>query len=511
MGDSKSTKQPVAAALMPSDFVHLHNHTHHSLLDGLTKIDQLASMVKDMGMEAAAVTDHGTMSGVLDYYKAAKNNGIKPILGIEAYIAARSRFDRDPSKDKVRYHLTILAMNNTGYQNLVALASKAELEGKYYKPRMDHELLELHNEGLIVLSACAGGEVGDALMNGDYAKAKEAAAWYKSVFGDRYYLELQDHGHPEAPAHWDKQKIINDGLFKLSKELDIPLVVTCDGHYPTHEYQDAHEILLCVGTGSFLSEEKRMSLKDFQLHLTDPRDIIKRWGKTHPEVITNTKAIADRCDVELELGGILIPKYPTPDGETEHSLLHRLVYQGLYMRYNGKTKEEAESLSPDKIIPLLAEDVRERAKDELGIMESMGFEGYFLIVQDFINWGKDRGIVFGPGRGSAAGSIIAFALRITDLDPLKYGLLFERFLNPDRISMPDIDVDIQDTRRDEVIEYCANKYGQSRVSNIVTFGKMAARAAVRDVARVLEVPYNEADRLAKLIPPPEQGRHIPLA
>lgn len=511
MGDSKSTKQSVVAALAPSDFVHLHNHTHHSLLDGLTKIDQLASMVKDMGMEATAITDHGTMSGVLDYYKAAKAQGIKPILGIEAYIAARSRFDRDPSKDKVRYHLIILAMNNTGYQNLMALASKAELEGKYYKPRMDHELLELHNEGLIVLSACAGGEVGDALMNGDYEKAKEAATWYKSVFGDRYYLELQDHGHPEAPSHWDKQKIINDGLFKLSKELDIPCVVTCDGHYPTHEYQDAHEILLCVGTGSFLSEEKRMSLKDFQLHLTDPRDIIKRWGKTHPEVITNTKAIADRCDVELELGGILIPKYPTPKGETEHSLLHRLVYQGLYMRYNGKTKEEAESLSPDKIIPLLAEDVRERAKDELGIMESMGFEGYFLIVQDFINWGKDRGIVFGPGRGSAAGSIIAFALRITDIDPLKYGLLFERFLNPDRISMPDIDVDIQDTRRDEVIEYCADKYGQSRVSNIVTFGKMAARAAVRDVARVLEVPYSEADRLAKLIPPPEQGRHIPLS
>ncbi len=510
MGNVTETKLTTAASLAPSDFVHLHNHTHHSLLDGLTKIDQLAGLVKEMGMEAAAVTDHGTMSGVLDYYKAAKAQGIKPILGIEAYIAARSRFDRDPSKDKVRYHLIILAMNNTGYQNLMALASKAELEGKYYKPRMDHELLELHNEGLIVLSACAGGEVGDALMNGDYEKAKEAAAWYKSVFGDRYYLELQDHGHPEAPAHWDKQKIINDGLFKLSKELDIPMVVTCDGHYPTHDYQDAHEILLCVGTGSFLSEEKRMSLKDFELHLTDPRDIIGRWGKTHPEVIKNTRAIADRCNVELDLGGILIPKYPTPEGETEHTLLHKLVYRGLYMRYEGKSREEAEKLDPSEIHPLLSEEVRERTLMELDVMEKMGYEGYFLIVQDFINWGKDRGIVFGPGRGSAAGSIIAFALRITDLDPLKYGLLFERFLNPDRISMPDIDVDIQDTRRDEVIEYCANKYGQDRVSNIVTFGKMAARAAVRDVARVLEVPYGEADRLAKLIPPPEQGRHIPL-
>lgn len=510
MGETTGATSQKISSLAPSDFVHLHNHTHHSLLDGLTKISELAGAVKEMGMTAAAVTDHGTMSGVLDYYKAAKAEGVKPILGIEAYIAARSRFDRDPSKDKVRYHLIILAMNNTGYKNLMALASKAELEGKYYKPRMDHELLEQHNEGLIILSACAGGEVGDALMNGDYAKAREVATWYKSVFGDRYYLELQDHGHPDAPSHWDKQKEINDGLMKLSKELDIPMVVTCDGHYLTHKYQDAHEILLCVGTGSYLSDEKRMSLKEFELHLTDPRDIIKRWGKTHPEVIANTRAIADRCDLELELGGILIPKYPTPKGETEHSLLHKLVYQGIYRRYHGKSVEESEAMTPEQIIPLLTDEVRDRAKSELDVMESMGFEGYFLIVQDFINWGKDRGIVFGPGRGSAAGSIIAYALNITDLDPLRYGLLFERFLNPDRISMPDIDVDIQDTRRDEVIEYCANKYGQERVSNIVTFGKMAARAAVRDVARVLQVPYAESDRLAKLIPPPAQGRHIPL-
>ena len=510
MGKNTDAAGSTAAQLVPSDFVHLHNHTHHSLLDGLTKINDLAVAVKEMGMTAAAVTDHGTMSGVLDYYKAANANGIKPILGIEAYIAARSRFDRDPAKDKVRYHLVILAMNNQGYKNLMILASKAELEGKYYKPRMDHELLETYNEGLIILSACAGGEVGDALMNGDYEKAREVAKWYKSVFGNRYYLELQDHGHPEAPSHWDKQKIINDGLLKISNELDILCVVTCDGHYLKHSFQDAHEILLCVGTGSFLSDEKRMSLKNFELHLTDPKDIISRWGKTHPEVIVNTKQIADRCNVELELGGILIPKYPTPEGETEQSLLYKLVYQGLHMRYNAKSREDVEKLSVEEIEPLLSESVRDRAKSELDIMASMGFEGYFLIVQDFINWGKDRGIIFGPGRGSAAGSIIAYALRVTDLDPLKYGLLFERFLNPDRISMPDIDVDIQDTRRDEVIEYCAQKYGRDRVSNIVTFGKMAARAAVRDVARVLEVPYAEADRLAKLIPPPAQGRHIPL-
>ena len=462
-------------------------------------------------MEAAAVTDHGTMSGILDYYKTAKKAGIKPIIGIETYVATRSRFDRDPSKDKQRFHLTVLAMNNTGFHNLMKLSTRANLEGMYYKPRVDHELLEELNEGLIVLSGCASGEIGVALKEDDYDRAREIAKWYKSIFGDRYYLELQDHGHPKSNTHWDVQAKINEGLIKLSKELDIEMVVTCDGHYLTHEYQDAHEILLCVGTGSYLSDEKRMSLKDFELHLTDPRDIIDHWGEEFPEVIRNTKKIADRCDVEIELGRILIPKYPLPDGENEHSYLLRLTYQGLLQRYNGTSKEEAEKLDPDEIIPKLSDEVRERAEMELGVMGNMGYEGYFLIVQDFINWGKSQGIVFGPGRGSAAGSIVAYALNITDLDPLKYGLLFERFLNPDRISMPDIDVDIQDTRRDEVIEYCAKKYGEDHVSNIATFGKMFGRMAVRDVARVLEVPYAESDRLAKLVPPPNQGRHIPLS
>ena len=462
-------------------------------------------------MEAAAVTDHGTMSGILDYYKTAKKAGIKPIIGIETYVATRSRFDRDPGKDKQRFHLTVLAMNNTGFHNLMKLSTRANLEGMYYKPRIDHELLEELNEGLIVLSGCASGEIGVALKEDDYDRAREIAKWYKSIFGDRYYLELQDHGHPKSNTHWDVQAKINEGLIKLSKELDIEMVVTCDGHYLTHEYQDAHEILLCVGTGSYLSDEKRMSLKDFELHLTDPRDIIDHWGEEFPEVIRNTKKIADRCDVEIELGRILIPKYPLPDGENEHSYLLRLTYQGLLQRYNGASKEEAEKLDPDEIIPKLSDEVRERAEMELGVMGNMGYEGYFLIVQDFINWGKSQGIVFGPGRGSAAGSIVAYALNITDLDPLKYGLLFERFLNPDRISMPDIDVDIQDTRRDEVIEYCAKKYGEDHVSNIATFGKMFGRMAVRDVARVLEVPYAESDRLAKLVPPPNQGRHIPLS
>ena len=506
-----TSEQSSSAALKPSDFVHLHNHTFHSVLDGLTKIHDLVDKVKELGMEAAAVTDHGTMSGILDYYKTAKKAGIKPIIGIETYVATRSRFDRDPGKDKQRFHLTVLAMNNTGFHNLMKLSTRANLEGMYYKPRIDHELLEELNEGLIVLSGCASGEIGVALKEDDYDRAREIAKWYKSIFGDRYYLELQDHGHPKSNTHWDVQAKINEGLIKLSKELDIEMVVTCDGHYLTHEYQDAHEILLCVGTGSYLSDEKRMSLKDFELHLTDPRDIIDHWGEEFPEVIRNTKKIADRCDVEIELGRILIPKYPLPDGENEHSYLLRLTYQGLLQRYNGASKEEAEKLDPDEIIPKLSDEVRERAEMELGVMGNMGYEGYFLIVQDFINWGKSQGIVFGPGRGSAAGSIVAYALNITDLDPLKYGLLFERFLNPDRISMPDIDVDIQDTRRDEVIEYCAKKYGEDHVSNIATFGKMFGRMAVRDVARVLEVPYAESDRLAKLVPPPNQGRHIPLS
>lgn len=462
-------------------------------------------------MEAAAVTDHGTMSGILDYYKTAKKAGIKPILGIETYVAARSRFDRDPAKDKQRFHLTVLAMNNTGFHNLMKLSTQANLEGMYYKPRIDHDLLEELNEGLIVMSGCASGEIGVALKEDDYDRARDIAKWYKSILGDRYYLELQDHGHPKSNTHWDVQAKINEGLIKLSKELDIEMVVTCDGHYLTHDHQDAHEILLCVGTGSYLSDEKRMSLKDFELHLTDPRDIIDHWGEEYSEVIRNTKKVADRCNVEIELGRILIPKYPLPEGENEHSYLLRLTYQGLLQRYNGASKEEAEKLDPDDIIPQLSDEVRQRAEMELGVMGNMGYEGYFLIVQDFINWGKSQGIVFGPGRGSAAGSIIAYALNITDLDPLKYGLLFERFLNPDRISMPDIDVDIQDTRRDEVIEYCAKKYGEDHVSNIATFGKMFGRMAVRDVARVLEVPYAESDRLAKLVPPPNQGRHIPLS
>ena len=499
-----------AAALQPSDYVHLHNHTHHSLLDGLTKIPDMVARVKELGMEACAITDHGTMSGAIEFYKAAKNVGIKPIIGIETYVAARTRHDRDPAKDKARYHLTLLAMNHKGYQNLMQLSTIANLEGVYYKPRIDHELLEQYNEGIICMSGCIGGELGENLRNDDYEKAKEIAGWYKSVFGDRYYMELQDHGHPEARSHWPEQKKVNDYIERISKELDIPCVVTSDGHYLNHEDQEAHEILLCVGTGAYLSDEKRMSLKDFELHLTTPEDIISRWQTTNPQAIANTKAIADRCDVEIKLGDILIPKFPTPNGESEKEYLDHLVYSGMAARYAGMKLEDAKKLPNDELRAKLSEAQLERLDMEFGVLDNMGYNGYFLIVQDFINWGKSQGIIFGPGRGSAAGSIIAYALNITDLDPLHYDLLFERFLNPDRISMPDIDIDIQDTRRGEVIEYCAKKYGSERVANICTFGTMAARASVRDVARVLQVPYGESDRLAKLIPPPVQGRHVPI-
>ena len=497
--------------LVASDFVHLHTHTYHSLLDGLTKIDDLTRTVKENGMEAVSITDHGTMSGSIEFYKSAKAQGIKPIIGMETYVAARTRFDRDPNHDKPRYHLTLLAKNEKGWQNLCMLSSKASIEGQYYKPRIDHDLMEQCSEGIICLSGCAGSEISEAIRAEDFEKAKELAKWYQSVYGDDFYLELQDHGHPDCPNHWDVQKIINDGLFRLNKELGIPLVVTCDSHYLTHENQDAHEILLCIGTGSYLSDEKRMSLKEFDLFVTNPRDIIDRWGKIDPEIILNTKRVAEKVNFEFEFGKILIPKFPLPEGEeSEKGFLDKLVFYGMGERYAGISREEVEKMTIAEIREKLSPEQLNRVDMELGVLDGMGYNGYFLIVQDFINWGKSQGIVFGPGRGSAAGSIIAYALHITDLDPLEYDLLFERFLNPDRISMPDIDVDIQDTRRNEVIQYCVDKYGEPRVANIATFGKMMAKNAVRDVARVLEVPYSEADRIAKLVPDPNQGRHTPL-
>ena len=505
--------------LKPSDFVHLHNHTHYSLLDGLTKIPELVEFVKSEGMEAVAVTDHGTMSGLVELYKECNAAGIKPLLGLEAYVAARKRTDKDPAHDKQRFHITLIAMNNQGYENLCRIMSNAEIEGKYYKPRTDHEDLEKYSEGVICLSGCMGSEISEAIRAGDDARALELIEWYRNVYKDRFYLEMQDHGHPLSTTHSAEQKKVNDWHMAHAEELGLPLVVTCDAHYLKKEDQDTHEVLLCIGTAANLSDKNRMTLKDYDLHVIPAEEIISHWQDTCPEAVLNTKRIADRCNVDLELGRILIPKFPIPTDEDEKTYLDRLVFQGLVYRYAGKSFEEASSIPVPECRKLLeeADQARDEAHKvlpridyELSVVDKMGYNGYFLIVQDFINWGKAQRIVYGPGRGSAAGSILAYALRITELDPLKYDLLFERFLNPDRISMPDIDTDIQDTRRDEVIEYCSKKYGYGRVSNIATFGKMMAKNAVRDVARVLEVPYADADKLAKMVPDPVMGHHVKL-
>ena len=506
--------------LKPSDFVHLHNHTHYSLLDGLTKIPELVKFVKEDGMEAVAVTDHGTMSGLVELYKECNDAGIKPILGLEAYVAARKMTDKDPAHDKQRFHITLLAMNNQGFENLCRIMSNAEINGKYYKPRTDHDELEKYNEGIICLSGCMGSEISEAIRADDDARALELIDWYRNVYKDRFYLEMQDHGHPDSSTHSAEQKKVNDWLMAHAEELGLPLVVTCDAHYLRHEDQDAHEVLLCIGTAANLSDTNRMTLKDYDLHVIPAEEIISHWEKTCPDAVRNTRAIAERCNVDLQLGRILIPKFPVPDGEDEKTYLDKLVFQGLVYRYGGKKLDETVEMTVSECRKILEEvdkdrdelhKVLPRIDYELSVVDKMGYNGYFLIVQDFINLGKSQRIVYGPGRGSAAGSILAYALRITELDPLKYDLLFERFLNPDRISMPDIDTDIQDTRRDEVIEYCSHKYGFDRVSNIATFGKMMAKNAVRDVARVLEVPYAEADRLAKMVPDPVQGHHVHLS
>lgn len=490
---------------LAASFVHLHNHSHYSLLDGLQKVPQMLGRIKEQGLSAAALTDHGTLSGVVEFYNVAKGMDIRPIIGIEAYVAPRGLDNKSGKIDANPYHLIILAANNQGYSNLMRLSSIAHLEGFYYKPRVDRRLLEQYHEGLIVLSACAGGEVATHLRNGNYDMAREVVEWYAATFGEgNYYLELQDHEH-----QWPEQKVINDGLRKLSKDTGVPMVVTCDSHYCKPDDREAHEILLCVQTGKTIGDADRMTM-EMELHLTDPAEMAKRW-QGEPEVILNTKKIADRCEVTLDLGGIHIPKFPVPTSQSEREYLHQLAYQGLAWRYGGIAKEDIVHYTRERATEVVPKAAVERLEFELGVIAKMGYDGYFLIVADFINWGKNQGIIFGPGRGSAAGSIVSYALNITDLDPLEHDLLFERFLNPDRISMPDIDVDMQDTRRQEVIDYVVGKYGENRVAQIITFGTMAARNAVRDSGRALGMSYGEVDVIAKLIPQPVQGRHTPLA
>jgi len=487
-----------------TQFVHLHNHGHYSLLDGLQKVPQMLDRAQELGMNAIAMTDHGTLSGIIEFYHEAKKRDIKPIIGIEAYVAPRRMHDKTGKADANPYHLILLAKNKQGYQNLMRLSTKAHLEGFYYKPRVDRELLAELHEGIIALSGCASGEVARHILNGAMDEAQATIEWYRDTFGEgNYYLELQDH------EEWEPQIRINKALIELSKKTGVPLVVTADSHYTCRDDREAHEILLCVQTGKTIGDTDRMEM-DMALFISPPEEVAGRWQHL-PEAVSNSVKIAEACDVELELGKILIPTFPTPDGKTEKQYLHELCWQGMMWRYGDIPKEDMHLVKEAEARKKLDPSLIERLDYELEVIDKMGYEGYFLITADFINWGKNQGIIFGPGRGSAAGSIVAYAMNITDLDPMKYDLLFERFLNPDRISMPDIDIDMQDTRRGEVIDYVTEKYGQDRVAQIITFGTMAARNAVRDTGRALGMSYAEVDAIAKKVPQPIQGRHIPLA
>jgi DNA polymerase-3 subunit alpha len=487
-------------------FVHLHNHSHYSLLDGLQKVPAMLDRVAELGMEAVALTDHGTLSGAIEFYDEARKRKLKPIIGVEAYVAPRGYQDKTAGIDKVPYHLILIAENDLGYHNLMKLVSIAQLDGYYYKPRVDRELLAQYHEGIIALSGCAGGEVATHIRSSNMEEAEATVRWYEKTFGhNNYFLELQWHQH-----QWAEQKTINDGKIELSKKTGVPLVLTADSHYSLPDDREAHETLLCVQTGKTLEDTDRMKM-EMDLYLISPEEVVEHWSHL-PEVYENTVKIAERCDITIDQGGVLIPTFPVPEvGMTENSYLHKLCWQGLAWRYGGIPKEDILHVTEAKARKLVGPKMVERLDFELGVIAKMGYEGYFLIVADFINWGKNQGIIFGPGRGSAAGSIVAYAMNVTDLDPLKYDLLFERFLNPDRISMPDIDIDIMDTRRGEVIDYVTQKYGQEHVAQIITFGTMAARNAVRDTGRVLGMSYGEVDAIAKLIPQPNQGRHIPLA
>lgn len=468
-------------------FVHLHVHSHYSLLDGFGKPKDIVKAAKDYGCPAVALTDHGVMYGAIEFYKTAINNGIKPIIGLEAYVAPRSRFDKSSGSDTRPFHLTLLAKNFEGYQNLMLLVTKANLEGFYYKPRIDHGLLAAHKDGLIALSGCLAGELPRAIVDDDREKQKSIIETYIEIFGkEDYYLELQH--HPEI----DEQVTVNKRLKELAEEYGLQLVASTDSHYVCREDAKAQDILLCIQTQSTLGDEDRMKF-DGDFSLKSPEEMAKFFEDT-PSAVANTLAIAEKCNIEIPFNQDLIPHFHTPNGEKAVDYLRELCFEGLRRRYGEKPQEKAVK----------------QLEYELSVVDKMGFNDYFLIVWDFVKYAKDQGITVGPGRGSAAGSLITYCLDITELDPLKYGLIFERFLNPERVSMPDIDIDFADTRRDEVLDYVRNKYGRKNVAQIITFGTMAARAAVRDVGRAMGYPYAEVDRIAKLVPPPVQGRHILL-
>ena len=460
-------------------FTHLHVHSHYSLLDGLAKIDDLLDRAEELGMDSLALTDHGVMYGAVEFFIKAKERGIKPIIGCEMYLAPGGMKNKNNTDlDKTRYHLTLLVKNETGYKNLMKLVSLSHLEGFYYKPRIDKEILRKHSQGLIGMSACIQGEVPANIVAGNYEKAKEAAREYEEIFGrGNFYMELQH--HPD----YQNQKIANEGMIKISRESGIPIVATGDVHYIRKEDASIQDILLCIQTNRKVQDKDRMNLMDFDLSMKSPREMAIAFKDT-PEAIANTQKIVEQCDFELKLGETQLPYFKVPKGHTDKSYLRHLAEKGLKDKYGDRITAEH----------------RERMEYELSVIEKTGFSSYFLIVQDFVNWAKKQGIVVGPGRGSAAGSFVSYLIGITDIDPIKYGLLFERFLNPERVSMPDVDMDFADDRRDEVLDYVKKKYGRDHVAQIITFGTMAARAAVRDAGRALGYPYDFCDKTAKIIP-----------
>ena len=460
-----------------ADFVHLHVHSEYSLLDGMSRIKDLPVRAKELGMKAIALTDHGVMYGAVDFYKECKKNDIKPIIGCEVYVAPRSRFEKEAGRDSGYNHLILLAKNKEGYQNLSKLVSLSFVEGFYYKPRIDLEILEKYSKGLICLSACLAGSLSQALIQDDMQKAEEIALWHKRVFKDDYYIEIQHNGLRQ-------QIMVNQKLIQLARKLDIPLVATNDAHYLKKEDSYFHEVLLCIQTGKRMSDEDRMRFETEEFYIKSPEEMADYFSE-FPDAIENTVKIAEKCNYDFEFGVTKLPNYDVPEEYATHlDYFKDLCYKGIKNRYGENPSEE----------------VMSRLEYEISVIEKMGYVDYFLIVWDYINYAKSVGIPVGPGRGSGAGSIAAYAIGITDIDPLKYGLLFERFLNPERVSMPDFDVDFCYERRGEVIEYVERKYGKDHVSQIITFGTMAARMVIRDVGRVLDYPYSETDKLAKMIP-----------
>jgi DNA polymerase-3 subunit alpha len=479
------------------DFVHLHVHTGFSLLDGSGKIPDMIARTKELGMSSLAITDHGTMYGCVDFYNSAKEQGIKPIIGCEIYIVAKSMHIKQSDRDNETHHLVLLVKDDTGYKNLMKIVSKASLEGFYYKPRIDHEYLKEHSEGLVALSACLGGEVQSHLNKGSKEKARESALFYQSVFRDDFYLELQYH-------EMEEQLRVNEELIKLSKELQIPLVATNDVHYINKEDYKSHDVLLCIQTGKTVDDADRMRYPEGQFYLRSPEEMYEMFSHV-PEALENTLKVAEKCNFDYEFHVSKLPKFPLPEGVDPYDYLRETCYTGLIERYEVFTTLTGKDLNISEIEDIAsgdpdAKELVDRLEFELNIIKNMGYVDYFLIVWDFIRYANEHGIPTGPGRGSAAGAIVAYTLGITKIDPIKYSLLFERFLNPERVSMPDIDSDFCYEGRQAVIDYVVDKYGASNVSQIITFGTMSARACIRDVGRAMNYSYAEVDKIAKMIP-----------